>query len=497
MSRSHPYNPLWAQLSDLQGALGYPQKIAMTVLVGKSELLLQKLLSVLSYFIRCGQSCETDLIREEMSDEENCLDRLMENKRDSTVFDKEAIREFSKATAFEVPDSSSRSTLTKSRTLLSMKNFCVNDREVDNANSLESGFESCNDCLGDSFDDGSKLSKTLKRVENSNSCVHLLETSFMNVKEFELESTNSIIDKNEFCCDKPTSLSVVKIIENQENVQKVDLEKQYTSAKLLNIVNQMNSSSSLKHSGSKSSLFIRENIMQYEITEPESKVVFVLGENEELVNIKGQSEMYLEHYSSCAPENENKIDTKHPTIMIDEGDTEECVTIKDSKTENKTDFISGDVNNRVLIVRSTPIEIEGMTNSKSLKPNPLHRCLSVPEEAVSETDWVKSKRSREAIQLVQRWLSDSAIENTHHKPFCETSDVKLEISDCSMLEVNSVTPSSVFRTSNRTLQHTKNDSYKCLEVQNSQFEVPTVEVEDVDMPQYLLEDEYCTLPPQR
>lgn len=470
----------------------------MTVLVGKSELLLQKLLSVFSYFIRCGQTSEADLIREQLTDEENCLYQLMENKQDSTVFDKEAIREFSKATSFQVSGSSSCSTLTKSRTLLSMKNFNVNDGEVDNTNSLESGFESCNDCLGDSFDDGSKLSKPLKRVENSHSCVHLLETSFMGGKEFKLESSDNVIDSSQFCYDKPTSLSVVNIIENQENVSKIESEKQYTSAKFLNIVNKINSSSSLKNSGSKSSLFIRENILQCEITEPkESKVVFVLGENEELVNIKGHNEVYLEESLVSATEGQIKIKTQKPIILIDKGDTEDNLTVEDSKTENKTDFISGDVNNRVLIVRSTPIEIEGMSNSKSLKPNPLHRCLSVPEEAVSETDWVRSKRSREAIQLVQRWLSDSAIENTHHKPFCETSDISVEVSEPKVLEVNSLTPASVFRTSNRTLEHTKHDSYKCLEVQNSQFEVPTVEVEDVDMSQCLPADEYCRLPPQR
>ncbi|XP_066517441.1 folliculin-interacting protein 2 isoform X2 [Hoplias malabaricus] len=51
---SQPYNPLWAQLGDLYGALGSPVKVCRTVVVGRRRELVQRVLYVLSYFIRCS-----------------------------------------------------------------------------------------------------------------------------------------------------------------------------------------------------------------------------------------------------------------------------------------------------------------------------------------------------------------------------------------------------------------------------------------------------------
>nr|CAD7258627.1 unnamed protein product [Timema shepardi] len=58
MSSSHPYNPLWAQLSDLCGTLGHPPKIARTIVTstkGKRTDVVNKILNSLTYFIRCGE----------------------------------------------------------------------------------------------------------------------------------------------------------------------------------------------------------------------------------------------------------------------------------------------------------------------------------------------------------------------------------------------------------------------------------------------------------
>ncbi|GFO02076.1 folliculin-interacting protein 1 [Plakobranchus ocellatus] len=55
LAKTHPYNPLWAQLGDLVGAIGQPRKISRTVVVGKKADIVKKLLYVLSYFIRCSE----------------------------------------------------------------------------------------------------------------------------------------------------------------------------------------------------------------------------------------------------------------------------------------------------------------------------------------------------------------------------------------------------------------------------------------------------------
>ncbi|KFB44513.1 AGAP005886-PA-like protein [Anopheles sinensis] len=57
ITANHPYSVLWAQLGDLYGAVGYPTKLSKTIICGSSQLgnTLEKLLNVLSYFIRCSE----------------------------------------------------------------------------------------------------------------------------------------------------------------------------------------------------------------------------------------------------------------------------------------------------------------------------------------------------------------------------------------------------------------------------------------------------------
>ncbi|XP_058271154.1 folliculin-interacting protein 1 isoform X3 [Hemibagrus wyckioides] len=59
LAKTHPYNPLWAQLGDLYGAIGSPVRLSRTVLVGRQKELIQRLLYVLTYFIRCSELLET------------------------------------------------------------------------------------------------------------------------------------------------------------------------------------------------------------------------------------------------------------------------------------------------------------------------------------------------------------------------------------------------------------------------------------------------------
>ncbi|NXU02943.1 FNIP1 protein, partial [Buphagus erythrorhynchus] len=62
LAKTHPYNPLWAQLGDLYGAIGSPVRLAKTIVVGKRHDLVQRLLYFLTYFIRCSELQETHLL---------------------------------------------------------------------------------------------------------------------------------------------------------------------------------------------------------------------------------------------------------------------------------------------------------------------------------------------------------------------------------------------------------------------------------------------------
>ncbi|XP_066502197.1 folliculin-interacting protein 1 isoform X2 [Hoplias malabaricus] len=62
LAKTHPYNPLWAQLGDLYGAIGSPVRLTRTVVMGRRQELVQRLLYVLTYFIRCSELLETHLL---------------------------------------------------------------------------------------------------------------------------------------------------------------------------------------------------------------------------------------------------------------------------------------------------------------------------------------------------------------------------------------------------------------------------------------------------
>ncbi|KAJ2938259.1 hypothetical protein O0L34_g17600 [Tuta absoluta] len=56
-----PYNALWAQLSDLCGSIGFPPRTARTIISGTTNLqFIDKLLRVLTYFIRSGEVIRSD-----------------------------------------------------------------------------------------------------------------------------------------------------------------------------------------------------------------------------------------------------------------------------------------------------------------------------------------------------------------------------------------------------------------------------------------------------
>lgn len=55
ISKTHPYNALWAQLGDLYGAIGNPPRITKTIVCGQERVAVDKVLNVLTYFIRCGE----------------------------------------------------------------------------------------------------------------------------------------------------------------------------------------------------------------------------------------------------------------------------------------------------------------------------------------------------------------------------------------------------------------------------------------------------------
>ncbi|XP_069711939.1 folliculin-interacting protein 2 isoform X3 [Phaenicophaeus curvirostris] len=90
LAKSHPYNPLWAQLGDLYGAIGSPVRLTRTVIVGKHKELVQRLLYVLTYFIRCSELQENHLMWSEKAGEG---EQVLNGSKITTALEKGEVEE--------------------------------------------------------------------------------------------------------------------------------------------------------------------------------------------------------------------------------------------------------------------------------------------------------------------------------------------------------------------------------------------------------------------
>ncbi|XP_064566834.1 folliculin-interacting protein 2 isoform X2 [Zonotrichia leucophrys gambelii] len=90
LAKSHPYNPLWAQLGDLYGAIGSPVRLTRTVIVGKRKELVQRLLYVLTYFIRCSELQENQLTWSEKAGEG---EQVLNGSKITTALEKGEVEE--------------------------------------------------------------------------------------------------------------------------------------------------------------------------------------------------------------------------------------------------------------------------------------------------------------------------------------------------------------------------------------------------------------------
>ncbi|XP_062544477.1 uncharacterized protein LOC134211544 isoform X2 [Armigeres subalbatus] len=85
ITANHPYNVLWAQLSDLYGAVGHPVKLTKTIICGSPQLsnTIDKVLNVLSYFVRCSEirrTAQAEVFEEDKVKEAFAAQRIVNNQ---------------------------------------------------------------------------------------------------------------------------------------------------------------------------------------------------------------------------------------------------------------------------------------------------------------------------------------------------------------------------------------------------------------------------------
>lgn len=95
ISKIYPYNALWAQLGDLYGAITSPTKLSKTVICGSdaSVKTVEKLLNIMTYFIRCSEIkrnahskiFDKDELNKTVNNQLNQRSRTLQNVRSSSL----------------------------------------------------------------------------------------------------------------------------------------------------------------------------------------------------------------------------------------------------------------------------------------------------------------------------------------------------------------------------------------------------------------------------
>lgn len=464
LSRNHPYNPFWAQQSDLRGALSFPLKTARTIVIGQSEPLVNKILSILSYFIRCGQVAIKNQDLEILDNEEEIITEIMERRQresdDETDFYNK-IREFNQSKSFGDSTSGSSSTLCKSKTVLSLKTFSINNEDMGNMPENDESNEYCcfentlsnkiNDVHQNMLSTGEKVSglrKTKSFVKLKDSSCLNNSTNFINEEMYEKNlqlgafkgSNNSLSQSKSSILSELEGKIRLFSENNSKKSLKVNLEKQLSSVDFKNVLNK--NKNELSNFEDKSHSFLKQNLLQSGVTkEKDERVFFVLGENEKLIDIKNHDRINYEDWN----DNNTKKSINNPLILVDDlhvGNTIYDTNLNYLEERKKTEFIGGNVDSRIIIVRSTPINIEGNRNLK-VDHEPFPRCLSVPE-VVLATENVRMRRSKDAVELIRRWFSDSEIVSRENKHLDNLpSNVSDKMNKISIIESDS----ECFRTS--------------------------------------------------
>lgn len=265
LNTSHPYNPLWAQIGELYGAIGTPARISKTFIYSRrNSSAVNRILNVLSYFIRCGEVKRFDVDSKQLSWE--TIDLLME-KPESPV---------------ETVCPKLDSDYTDSGDYIEMSTFSLNDTSI-NLQRNKSKIETCsmnldenhqNPLLSESLSE-CNVPKDKSSLKRTKSCVTKLQNSHQNsyfdfsksslssistlVPYTEDSSSDKISDKcsiisNNNDCDFCTSVNNVNINNKMSKLHRVSTSKTLNNVQIkydlssINAKNHLNVPISSKYS---------------------------------------------------------------------------------------------------------------------------------------------------------------------------------------------------------------------------------------------------------
>jgi hypothetical protein len=309
----HPFNPLWGEFSDLYGAVGHPTKIAQTIITGTNKKdLISKILLSMTYFIRC---CDVDRrvpIRADVQEENRMVETIC---RQYSCIPKENYKKYEDHLKEIMNCNKDFFTNCNNN-----NNYCYknNELEVSLRESVpvlkkSSGLTKTQTCLGDlsnlvkedvpesRFDSSLTEPHTLKYENKFKSLYPNLAAvdTLENTKhESAIPSSDEIMKKVNTLCRVPSSTVLCHmdrkisdgIVEHRSQPHIINMEKQMRSNDL---------KSNLDMSGSTIS----------NASEKNRDVVFVLGEDEQLVGIKKESK------TVDTPQESNSCIKQRPTYL--------------------------------------------------------------------------------------------------------------------------------------------------------------------------------------
>lgn len=260
LPKVHPYNPLWAQAMDLYGALGNPLKTSRTIIMSmasnKSRIeTIEKILRIVSYFIRCAAIERQDPKLEEF----NLISSLSSSSSASTVTTSQMLSTFDCTSPSSACSSASGKCPSLPFSYLpSMINTCDSQHKPKTLNVVDSG--SC------------KSENSLIAEANE---VHL-DSPFKKSSNVGLRRTMSYSSK----------MTTSALIENKINNEKQS-PLSVSSEKTKEIITSHCLSDKVTKLHEFGSSCPNQRASQESCT-PFDKVIFVLGENENLIGLKGK-----------------------------------------------------------------------------------------------------------------------------------------------------------------------------------------------------------------
>lgn len=214
ISKFHPYNVLWAQLGDLYGSIGNPSRLAKTIICGAHTVTINKVLNVLTYFVRCG---EIQRIKSTQILDTNEIEEMISSKaqrKSVTVLDNVTI-------SVETKENQAKG-LTRSRTCMKEISTVCHEEPVFRENAKSYEFQAKASFVRQPIEidhqsiDTNRMENGQNNQYSANNTIKLMVTS-PNNDRFEYETASEAID---------FILKKVEPTEKDEHRQSVDETKQ-------------------------------------------------------------------------------------------------------------------------------------------------------------------------------------------------------------------------------------------------------------------------------